>query len=377
MHKRLNYPFMLALIIITGVGFFVITYAQQVIAEIEEYDLAMSQHFAIDPPKKPEAIVAKGLYLTAFSAANPKKRAEIIDLTKRTELNAVVIDIKDYSGYVLYDSMLPLVDELNTDRDTLKNIRTIVKEFKDAGMYVIARQTVFQDPVLARANPEWAIRTADGSLWRDYKGLSWVDPTKEEVWRYNMNIAKEAISYGFDEINFDYIRFPSDGNIRTAVYANVQESKEKTIRTFNQYVRKQLRNQPAYTSFDLFGLTLEAKNFDLNIGQRLDTAKDAVDYIYPMTYPSHYPPGHLSYQNPADFPYEVVHNGLVKAEPTMALSRTKLRPWIQAFDLGAVYDGTKIRAQIKAAEESPLTSGWMLWNASNRYSTAGLLPENN
>lgn len=377
MQKRLNYPFILALAIIVGVGFFVLNYAQQVIAEIEEYELTISQRLILDPPQKPKAIYAKGLYLTATSAASAKKRAEIIDLIRRTELNAVVIDIKDYSGYVLYDSMLPLVNALDTDRDTLKNIRTVLKNFKDNGIYVIARQTVFQDPVLANAKTEWAIQKADGSVWRDYKGLSWVDPTKEEVWKYNMDIAKEAIRYGFDEINFDYVRFPSDGNIRTAVYANLQESKEKTMKAFYQYVRKQLRGQSAYTSFDLFGLTLEANNFDLNIGQRLDTAKDAVDYIYPMTYPSHYPPGHLSFQNPADFPYEVVHNGLVKAEPTMAFSRTKLRPWIQAFDLGAVYDGTKIRAQINAAEESPITDGWMLWNASNRYSNAGLLLENN
>lgn len=375
MHKRLNYPFILVLAVIVGVGSYVLNYAQQVLAEMNEYDLAFSQRLILDSPKKPEAIIAKGLYLTASSAASPKKRAEIIDLIKRTELNAVVIDIKDYSGYVLYDSALPQVNELDTDHDTLKNVRTVIKDFKDNGAYVIARQTVFQDPVLAKTKPDWAIKTAAGSIWHDYKGLSWVDPTKEEVWKYNMDIAKEAIRYGFDEINFDYVRFPSDGNIKAAVYADLQESKEMTMRSFYQYVRKQLRNQPAYTSYDLFGLTLEAKNFDLNIGQRLDTAKDTVDYIYPMTYPSHYAPGHLSFPNPADFPYEVVRNGLVKAEPTMALSRTKLRPWIQAFDMGAVYDGTKIRAQIRAVEESPLTEGWMLWNASNRYTSAGLLPK--
>ena len=367
--------FLIAILAVFAVGVSVINFGQDVIYEIEDYDAAISKHASLDDaPLRP--IYAKGLYLTASSAAQAKKRAEIIRLIGSTELNAVVIDIKDFSGYILYDSSLPLANALHTDRDVLKNIRSVIRDFKKAHIYVIARQTVFQDPALVTAKPEWAIRRSDGSVWRDYKGLAWVDPTKKEVWDYNIAIAKEAARLGFNEINFDYVRFPSDGNIRQAVYSNLEENKTKTMTGFYSYLSKQLSDANVFTSLDMFGLVLESGSFDLNIGQTLAAAKDTVHYIYPMTYPSHYADGHLGYANPAQYPYEIVSNGLRMARSEMLGSTTRLRPWLQAFDLGAVYDARKIRAQITAAEESDLTDGWFLWNASNRYTDAGLKAKN-
>jgi hypothetical protein len=374
MHKPNTglYFLILAVVAIT-VGGSLIYYSDTVIGEITEYDSALSRHANLPHLEKHEPIIAKGLYLTAYSAASAKKRAEIIELIKKTELNTVVIDIKDYTGYVLYDSSLPLVRTLKTGKPIIKNIRSVIDEFKKAGIYVIARQTVFQDPVLAKAKPEWAITTSGGGRWKDYKGLSWVDPTLVDVWKYNMSIAKEAIRLGFDEINFDYVRFPSDGNIKTAIYANLQSDKATTMKNFYHYVGNQLKDSPAYTSFDLFGLVLESHDFDMNIGQKLSSTLDTVDYICPMSYPSHYTSGYLQFTNPADHPYEVVHNGLTKSEIIMQTAqRSKLRPWVQAFNLGATYDAAKIRAQIKAIEESPYSAGWLLWNAANRYTTAGL-----
>ncbi len=373
----------LYLLLITTIGIIVCAsislYSRAIINELDSYHTALAQTREVVPPpqrlEKPEPVLVKGLYLTAYSAASPKKRAEIIDLIKKTELNAVVIDIKDYSGYVLYRSNIPLVRTLKTNNPIIKDMRSVIDEFRNAGIYVIARQTVFQDPVLAKAKPDWAIKTAGGGLWKDYKGLSWVDPTVTGIWKYNMSIAKEAIQLGFDEINFDYVRFPSDGNIKAAVYANLQKDKATTMYNFYHYVHQQLQDEPAYTSFDLFGLTLETHDFDMNIGQKLTSAVDTVDYICPMTYPSHYPKGYMQFENPADHPYDVVHNGLTKSESIMAAAtHSKLRPWVQAFNLGAIYDADKIRAQIKAIEESKYTDGWTLWNASNRYTSAGLLP---
>ena len=135
----------------------------------------------------------------------------------------LVIDIKDYSGLVLYDSNLLWVNEFKTEQDRLGDVKALIQKFHDNDIYVIARQTVFQDPILAERKPEWAIQSRNGGLWRDHKGLAWVDPTEKAVWRYNLAIAKEAILLGFDEINFDYVRFPSDGNLSLVVYTNGQQ----------------------------------------------------------------------------------------------------------------------------------------------------------
>ncbi|HSR89602.1 MAG TPA: putative glycoside hydrolase [Candidatus Udaeobacter sp.] len=324
---------------------------------------------------KPNPAEIKGLYLTAFSAGSPKKVAEIIDLINKTELNAVVIDIKDYSGKVLYDSQNKLVNDLKTDENRLGNVPDLIKKFHDKNIYVIARQTVFQDPILAAKKPEWAIKNKSGNLWRDNKGLSWVDPSKKEVWAYNVAIAKEAIGLGFDEINFDYVRFPSDGNMSQAVYATGNEKKYKVMGEFYHFLNTKLKDEPALISLDMFGFVMEKTGEDdMNIGQRITDAVDQVDYISPMMYPSHYPSGHLGLANPAQYPGLVFEHGLKLGVPKFVDKRAQVRPWIQAFNLGAVYDSGKIRTQIDEVEKYT-EAGWLMWNASNRYSESGLKKE--
>ena len=361
------------MLLVSMVGLYIVIFSHKIVAEVEGYSNQIDATNYVYNREKTPPIYIRGLYLTASSAANPKKRAEIIKLINDTELNTVVIDIKDYTGNVLYASKVKNVRDFKTARDVLKNTRDVVADFKKAGIYVIARQTVFQDPVLAAANPAWAIKSSYGGLWRDTKGLSWVDPTKKEVWTYNTQIAEEVIKFGFDEINFDYVRFPSDGDISTAVYSDIGDGKEAVMHSFYSYLHDRLQNKPAYISVDLFGLTTAAHDTDLNIGQTLKAANHEVDYIYPMMYPSHYPDGYLGYANPADHPYEVISDGLTKAQTIMDGSATKLRPWLQAFNLGAVYDGEKIRNEIHAAEQADNVAGWVLWNASNTYSSDGLL----
>jgi len=315
---------------------------------------------------------AKGIYLTAYSAGQEKKLDEIINLLDKTELNAVVIDIKDYSGKILYDSKIKLVNDLKIKKNQLGNIKKIIDKLHQHNIYAIARQTVFQDPLLAEKKPEWAIRSKSGGVWRDNKGLAWVDPTREEVWNYNLAIAKEVIGLGFDEINFDYMRFPSDGNMSQVVYTNGQKTKYAAMKEFYKFLSDNLKDEPAWISIDMFGLVMEAKGeFDLNIGQRVVDAVDNFDYISPMMYPSHYPSGHLKMQNPAEHPGEVVANGMRAGMPFFKDKRAEVRPWLQAFNIGAVYDGTKIRGQIDAVERYS-DAGWFLWNAANRYTAAGL-----
>lgn len=374
-HPNLN------LILAVGFSFFCFLWVAGVWAEtsstIESYSFAEQNSSTRNSDAvgaKPARIKVKGLYLTAYSAGSAKKMDEVIKLIGETELNAVVIDLKDYSGHILYDSGLPFVNKTGLKSAPIKNLKALVEKLKNHKIYAIARISVFQDPLLAEKKPEWAIKNKNGGLWRDKKGLAWVDPAKKEVWNYVISVAKEAVKNGFDEINFDYVRFPTDGNLSEMVYgAGVK--RYEVIGSFLKYAADELKDAPAYVSVDLFGLTTEAiGENDMRIGQRFADAVKYFDYVMPMVYPSHYPAGYLGYKNPADHPYEVVlkamQSGMKKAEGQKA----KLRAWIQAFNLGAVYDGEKIRAEIRASDEAG-ANGWVLWNAANRYTTAGLEKE--
>lgn len=325
---------------------------------------------------KPEKQIAKGVYLTAYSAGSPKKLDQIISLIDKTELNAVVIDIKDYSGKILYNSRLPQVKKMKLKENRLVDLQKIIEKLHYHNIYVIARQTVFQDPLLAEVKPEWAIKKKSGGLWRDNHGLAWVDATKQEVWDYNVAIAKEAIGFGFDEVNFDYVRFPSDGNMTQVVYTNKTQKKYEVMGDFYKYLGEQLADEPAWISIDMFGFVMEKKGVDdMNIGQRLADAVGAVDYVCPMMYPSHYGAGHLGLKNPATNPGRVIDNGMNLGQTWFDGARAEVRPWLQAFNIGAVYGADKIRAQIDMVEKYP-NAGWLLWNAANRYTGAGLKLEN-
>lgn len=321
---------------------------------------------------KSPVTVVKGVYLTAVAAASSSTLARIEDLIATTELNAVVIDIKDYTGYILYSSQVPLAVELKTTRPILKDVPALIARLHAKNIYVIARQTVFQDPILAEKKPTWAFARKGGGLWRDKLGLAWVNPAKTEVWDYNVAIAREAIALGFDEVNFDYVRFPSDGNMSQVVYTHGARQRYDVMRDFYQYVSAALSAEPAWLSVDLFGFAME-RHDGMGIGQRLEDTVEVVDYISPMMYPSHYPSGHLGLQNPAASPGLVIANGMSKGAPYFATStaRAQVRPWLQAFHIGAHYDAAKIRAQINAVEKYP-NAGWLLWNASVRYTAAGL-----
>lgn len=316
----------------------------------------------------------KAVYLTAYSAGSDKKMIEIVNLIKNTELNAVIIDIKDYSGKILYNSDVGLVNELETKDYRITRLKELIDALHEYDIYVIARQTVFQDPILARKKTDWALKNKSGGIWYDYKGLSWVDPSKKEVWDYNIEIAKEAIGLGFDEVNFDYVRFPSDGNMSTIAYNNGEKEKYEVMHDFFSYLNAELSPFDARVSIDMFGFVMEKSGEDdMSIGQRLEDALDEVDVISPMMYPSHYPSGHLGLENPADYPELVFRNGMKLGAHRFDDRKAGLRPWVQAFNLGAVYDAQKIRAQIDVIEEYT-DHGWMLWNAANRYSSAGLKP---
>ncbi|MEK9170361.1 MAG: putative glycoside hydrolase [Patescibacteria group bacterium] len=346
------------------------------------------------PPQKqlenpPEII--KAVYATGWTAGSEKGITRLIDLIKKTELNAIVIDIKDYSGNLSYYIGLDLAKKYKAeDEIKIAKPNAMIKKLHDEGIYVIARQTVFQDPILALARPDLALMSSStGKQWKDHKGVMWIDAAAKDAWDYNIAIAKDALGRGFDEINFDYIRFSSDGNMNDINYPfwNEKTPKRQIMRSFFKYLRESLPD--TRLSADMFGYVTILQD-DLGIGQHLDDAFPYFNAIAPMVYPSHYNKGFLNHQNPADFPYEVVFasisevNSRLKQYIAKAANSTstvdyivknpQIRPWLQDFDMGATYDAAKVRAQIDATYASATGTpiGWMLWDPTNVYTSQAL-----
>lgn len=334
--------------------------------------------------EKPAEREIKGLYLTAYGAVTPSIFNHALKLLDNTELNGVVIDIKDYSGELSYTSTVPLVKEIGADKNPkIKDIKKIIDQLHQKDIYVIARQTMFQDPIISKNKPAWAVQNKlTKSRWVDRKGLGWADPSVKEVWDYNIAIAKEAVAFGFDEINLDYVRFPTDGNMKAMAFHNYHDDKPKheTLKEFIKYFSEAMKDEPAYISVDLFGLvTVKVKeNDDLGIGQLLTDFVPYVDYISPMVYPSHYASNFNGYKNPAEYPYEIVKYSMDKAK--MAFDplylkdekpRAKFRPWLQDFDMGAVYNSTMVKKEIRASAAAE-TFGWLLWDPRNMYTEGAL-----
>ncbi len=340
----------------------------------------------------------KAVYMTSWAAASRKFRDHLYDLVDTTEINAVVIDVKDYTGRISFPMDEPLVEESGAAEDRIPDIREFIAVLHEKGVYVIARISVFQDSYLIDIHPEWAVKTLSGSVWQDYKGVKWLDAAAKPVWDYTVAIGRGAYAVGFDELNFDYIRFPSDGDLEDISYTWAEgRLRHEVIHDFYRYMHEQFSGTGIPISADLFGLTTSAQG-DLGIGQILEYGLEYFDYVAPMVYPSHYGKGFNGYAKPAEHPYEVIHqamlDGIAKAEATTtriswlgeepiastspqlytknAHDPKKLRPWLQAFDLGAVYTPEMVRAQMQATYDVGLDS-WMLWNAGSIYKKDALL----
>lgn len=316
----------------------------------------------------------KALYLSFFGVGDSGLRGAALQLLEETELNALVIDVKGDRGMIPYKSEVPLAASVRAERvTTVADIRGLIKSLRGKGVYTIARVVVFKDDPLASSRPDLALRTREGGLWRDREGLAWVDPFKEEVWKYNIAIAVEAARNGFDEIQFDYVRFP-DANGLTFSQPNTEESRVKAISGFLAQARKALAPYNVFVAADIFGYVCWNRD-DTDIGQRLEDIVPLVDYISPMLYPSGFQDGIPGYANPVQHPYEIVYLSLKRAGARTGVSAKRFRPWLQAFRDYAfdrrAFGGEEIRAQIRAAEHFG-ADGWMLWNPRNVYSAEGL-----
>lgn len=315
--------------------------------------------------------VVKGIYMSSWVAGAPTIRAKLVSLIDTTELNTVVIDVKDATGRVAFLTTDPTLSATGSPENRIPDINAFIANLHKKNIYVVGRIAVFQDPYMTKLKPDWAIKKkSDGTTWKDFKGLSFLDPSKKEVWDYTISIAKESYKHGFDEINFDYIRFPSDGKISDIAYPNTDGTVTRAdiMKSFFQYQDEQLKDTGIVRSADLFGLVTVSPD-DLGIGQVLENALPYFDYVDPMVYPSHFAAGWNNFKNPADHPYDVVKYTMDQAilrTKAIGLDQNKIRPWLQDFDLGAIYTAPMVQSQIKATYDSGLTS-WLIWDASNTY----------
>ncbi|MBU0645995.1 putative glycoside hydrolase [Patescibacteria group bacterium] len=322
----------------------------------------------------------RGIYWTATTAGG-SRGDQLLDYMTQMSLNAAVIDLKMDNGQLAFAPLNQAMRHYVMTKPAIADLDALTKKLHERGIYAIARIAVFRDSAFARGNPQLAMKWPGGSLWTDKTGAAWVDPATPHAANYAIDLGKEAYARGFDEVQFDYVRFASDGSISSIRYPVYDFSKTKieVMQEFFARVGGALKEEAIPVSFDVFGMTFWS-NHDYNIGQRLVDVWPNADFVSPMPYPSHYPNGFNGYANPALYPYEIVKSTLDKGAEMLETelgmfeetSRPTFRPWLQDFDIGAVYTAARIEAEIAAARDAGC-SGWILWNARNVYEPADYL----
>lgn len=321
----------------------------------------------------------RGLYLNAWASGSRNRVAALVDLARRTEVNAFVIDIKDASGYVSHRTNVELAHQVGaTGERRISDLPGLLDRLEAEGIYPIARIVIVKDPILTAYRPEYAIQDTAGGVWVDSKGISWLNPYSKGVWDYHVDLAREVAEMGFPEIQWDYVRFPDapDADLARAVYHGADgRGRVQAIRAFLRYSREQLADLPVDVTADVFGVTTSYRR-DIGIGQVWEDLIDVVDAALPMVYPSHYWQGSFGYRHPNGRPYEIVYRALSDALRRSATVEGAGRtiPWLQDFTLGPpVYAGAEVRAQIQATYDAGVHE-WILWNPGSRYTEAALEP---
>lgn len=316
------------------------------------------------PVPPPPHVDVRGLYMTGFTAGDDARFHDLLEFMDRTGLNAVVIDAKDDDGRVSWQTEVPLARAIGAGSDKIKDPAARLAELRRRGIYAIARIVVYADPRLAAARPELAIF---GGRWRDTRGIAWPDPYNRAVWEYNVDLAAEAVRLGFQEIQFDYIRFPE--HLLSGYNRDVPvEKRTDAIEGFLRHAVERLRPLGAHVAADVFGLTTSvAPGDDMEIGQVYERIAAIVDYILPMAYPSHYAPGTYGLPDPERCPGEVVYESTTAAlKRTPDLPKRKHRPWIQDFSLRVPYGRAEVEAQVRGLARAGIRQ-FILWDPNNRY----------
>lgn len=338
------------------------------------------------PKKSP--VKVKGIYISGYMAGSEGFQA-ILDKIEGTEINAVVIDVKNDDGRITFAmDGAPTVKEIGAEKKYIQDMPAMMAQLKAKGIYTIARVVAFRDPYLAEQKPEWSLKNKDGSLHRDNKGLAWVNPYRTEVWDYLVEVGEAASRAGFDEVQFDYIRFATDSSMKQVVFDEDEtEGRSKTdiITEFIEYAYGKLSARNITVSADVFG-TIIGSNVDAQaVGQVYSDMANHLDYICPMIYPSHYGDGNFGIDHPDTEPYKTIRAALKLSKSDLEKTRGEagnqavVRPWLQDFtasylDHHISYGKKEVREQIQAVYDAGYDE-WILWSASNRYTWDALLSE--
>ncbi|MCR4340901.1 MAG: putative glycoside hydrolase [Gemmatimonadaceae bacterium] len=325
--------------------------------------------------------IVRGLYVNRWAAVGAKMN-QMIDLAKTTEINALVIDVKDDRGFVLYRSRVPLARQIGADTNSpmsAARVRAMLDSMRAHNIYAVARIVVVKDPLLADKKRELAIkRRSDMQPWLDKNGKPWLDPHQRAVWQYAVDLGKEAWELGFSEVQLDYVRFPDEQRlIRESVFPLAQgRLRAQVIRDQLGYARQQLRVSGIPMTIDVFGLTA-TDSTDMGVGQKWEMFVDMADAVLPMNYPSHFAPGTYKIPNPNARPYATIDNAMkdVRRRTAPVKGAGRIIPWYQDFTLGRPrYGVAEVRAQIQAGYDNGYYD-WVLWNPGSRYTVAALRPK--
>jgi len=309
------------------------------------------------------------LYVNYWAASSKKYRHKLFKLIEGSSINALVMDVKNEYGHVFYDSKLPMALMLGSQKKSyVKDGAAYLEQYKQQGLYLIARLSVFKDDLFARQYPQWAIQDGEGNVWRDGRGLAWMDPYQQHVQAYNLAIALDAARMGFDEIHFDYTRFPGVNDLRYS-RANNQANRVAAINEFLQLAQQQLMLYQVKTSIATYGYSCWNSG-DTYIGHRIDQLAKVVDYISPMLYPSSFQVGIPGFEQAVDHPYEIILHSLKSCAKSFALASKRFRPWLQAFKDYSHdrrrFGAKQVLRQIEAAQQFN-GAGWLLWNPASRF----------
>ncbi|MBE0466777.1 MAG: polysaccharide deacetylase family protein [Candidatus Desulforudis sp.] len=348
---------------------------QEALAESHDPDKDVIVYITDAPQRTPgleqQAAGARGVHVSFFYASSPERWQQILTLVEEAGLNTLQLDVKDESGRLGYISRVPLAQEIDANQGFLP-IEDMLSELRERGLYSVARIVVIRDPYLARHKPEYMVRNKNGA---PFGGGVWVDIYSKDVWDYNIALAREAYELGFDEVQFDYIRFPEGHSAKTAVYpARGGDGRHRVdvLSDWLAYAREELGWHRMFSAA-VFGFIAHAVD-DVGIGQRPERMAPFLDYISPMVYPSHYSRGNYGFANPNAHPYEIVSLSLQDFEPLIEASGCRLRPWLQSFTLGSPpYGRTEIRAQIEATRDNGIDT-WLLWDPRVAYQTENIVP---
>jgi hypothetical protein len=319
--------------------------------------------FRTSPPEE-----IRGIHVTGPLMTLTGKLDSYLAL-KKDGLNTIELDLKDESGNVTFTKGAPAIAKKDGAAMRYFNPSEVVGKVHKAGMYLIGRVVTFEDPITASAHPNLAIHTSDGSLWHTNGGLAWLNPYSKAAWKYDVDVGVAAARAGFDEIQFDYVRFPSDGDLSLIRYPGKHtQPMDDTVAAFLRYAASRLHPLGVHISADVFGLSA---SHDLGIGQHPGQIGEVVDAVYPMTYPSHYTAGEYNIPDPNAAPGPTVSHSLTDFQTQLSGGKATIVPWLQDFSLGLTYTPADVAAQVAAARAHH-TGGFMLWNAGGVYTPQAL-----